>query len=81
MKIVITTVTGMTTAEYAAYYVELERRDNTRVLNSLFGNSLILSGSHPSIKSKVVRLSEEVSSISSHSHAIVNRISIQPLYE
>ena len=61
--------------------VDLEKRDNTRVLASLFGNGLILAGSHPSIKSKVVRLSEEVSSISSHSHAIVNRISIQPLYE
>ena len=61
--------------------VDCERQGNIRIHSSIFGNGLILGGSHPCIKSKALKFSNEVSSITHHANASVNRVSIQPIYE
>ena len=61
--------------------VDLERRGNMRVLSSSLDPGLILIGSHSSIRSRGIKLNEEVSSIMYCAHAAVNRLSVQPVYE
>ena len=59
--------------------VYFERQVNIRVHKSTFGNGLILAASHPCIKAKALKFSNEVSSITHHAN--INRVSIQPIYE
>ena len=61
--------------------VDLEIKDNMRVLSSPLDPGLILVGSHPSIRSVGLKLSEEASSIMYCSRASVNKVSVRPVYE
>ena len=65
----------------ALHPVDLEIKENMRVLSSSLDSACILVGSHPSIRSSGLKLSDEASSIMYSSHASVNRISIRPIYE
>ena len=60
--------------------VDLEIKDNMRVLSSSLDPGLILVGSHPSIKSVGLKISEEASSIMYCSRASINKISVRPVY-
>ena len=57
--------------------VDFESIGNLRVLLSRFGSEYILTGSHPSIQTNNVSLTEDVSNIT----ASVNRVSVKPIYE
>ena len=59
--------------------VYFERQVNIRVHKSTFGNGLILAASHPCIKAKALKFSNEISSIAHHTNASVNHVSIQPI--
>ena len=56
---------------------DMECKGNLRVKSSLFGSGYVISGSHPSIKSKNFTWNEDVSAI----RHVVNRVTVQPNYD